>query len=300
MDRAKEKIFLLPSSTSSMGLWIVISVMAVVLIGLLVAFIVVAKQTKTSIDQANNSINTMIVQDETNLKELGLQLDSELNQEISAANVQTIKWLKQMNGQLNNRIDQVRNDDYDQNEFTLKTIDQLRQGEADFSKLSIGPASISRDPQGNLNVHSDSIFTVTSSNIEFALGSMPYVFSEDATSGNLNLRGPGQLAINGLSVGNGSGLQQQQNNSNLRIYAPSSLSFGPMNDNTLSIQSKSAIAGATNDLVSVQGDMNVTGNIVAPAIKVMQEQIADLTNKYTRAYGLASLAYNATMQEGRY
>jgi hypothetical protein len=299
MDRATEKIFLLPSSTSSMGLWIVISVMAVVLIGLLVAFIVVAKQTKASIDQANNSINTMIVQDETNLKELGLQLDSELNQEISAANVQTIKWLKQMNGQLNNRIDQVRNDDYDQNEFTLNTIDQLRQGEADFSKLSIGPASISRDPQGNLNVHSDSIFTVTSSNIEFALGSMPYVFSEDATSGNLNLRGPGQLAINGLSVGNGSGLQQQQNNSNLRIYAPSSLSFGPMNDNTLSIQSKSAI-GSTNDLVSVQGDMNVTGNIVAPAIKVMQEQIADLTNKYTRAYGLASLAYNATMQEGRY
>ena len=299
MDSAKEKIFMLPSSTSSMGLWIVISVMAVVLIGLLVAFIVVAKQTKTSIDQANNSINTMIVQDETNLKELGLQLDSELNQEISAANVQTIKWLKQMNGQLNNRIDQVRNDDYDQNEFTLTTIDQLRQGEADFNKLSIGPASISRDPQGNLNVHSDSIFTVTSSNIEFALGSMPYVFSEDATSGNLNLRGPGQLAINGLSVGNGSGLQQQQNNSNLRIYAPSSLSFGPMNDNTLSIQSKSAI-GSTNDLVSVQGDMNVTGNIVAPAIKVMQEQIADLSNKYTRAYGLASLAYNATMQEGRY
>jgi len=285
-------------------LYTTIAIMTTAIIGVVVGFAIVIKNLHVQVDASQDMIATAVAQDATNLQQMGLNLDAEVNKEVGNATVQT-----------NYRINKIAADVAATSSNLQTSINSLTSGNTAFQSLAVGPAQLSRDVNGNLNFNTGPIFTVTSSNLKLALnGSQSYNITQDANN-NMNLSGPGQLIAppGGIGyLGGAYGVSKTASNQPLRMYAPASdtksyigLGFAQQTPNTysdtLQIMSKAA-AKANNDQVTINGDLVVSGNVNSPYIATLQEQITmqnqQIQTQIAQIKAKADLAYNAaTMQE---
>jgi hypothetical protein len=238
--------------------WIFVVIMAVSLIAIIITFIVVNTRVNAKIASNQDAISAVVVQDEANLINMGIELDSELNAKIGKVSTTTIaettktnKNVATLQNNVNTLTTAVNKNTQDtstastlantttsnqqkQNTLMSANISNVQQetssmlkGTRSFDSLSIGPATITRDSKGGLLIDAGKIFTVTSSNMNVNVPNInigkAYVLSEDS-SGNLDLAGPGQLVLNnGIGIGTqrGWGIDQSYGGP-LRVYAPAS------------------------------------------------------------------------------
>ena len=307
-------------------LFVIIAIMTTTIIGVIVGFAIVIKNVNSKIQTNQEMISAAVVQDEINLKQLGLKLSADLNKELGDASTRTIKSLQQISTQ----VDSVNDKATSSAAKIQSNVDSLTSGKTAFQSLAVGPAQLTRDANGNLDFNTGPIFTVTSSNLILALknsassnasssnasysNSNPnpphYKISQDANN-NINLGGPGQLIAPPAGIGylGGAWGVHKTPTGPLRMYAPASdtssyigLGFSQQTPNTyadtLQIQSKAA-ANAPRDRVTIVGDLVVSGNVQNTTL---QEQITALTaanatqqEQLARAQTKANLAYNAAM-----
>ena len=295
-------------------LFVIIAIMTTTIIGVIVGFAIVIKNVNSKIQTNQEMISAAVVQDEINLKQLGLKLNADLNKELGDASTRTIKSLQQISTQ----VDSVNDKATSSAAKIQSNVDSLTAGKTAFQSLAVGPAQLTRDANGNLDFNTGPIFTVTSSNLILALKNSansnpnppPYKISQDANN-NINLGGPGQLIAPPAGIGylGGAWGVNKTPTGPLRMYAPASdtssyigLGFSQQTPNTyadtLQIQSKAA-ANAPRDRVTIVGDLVVSGNVQNTTL---QEQIVALTaanatqqEQLARAQTKANLAYNAAM-----
>ena len=290
--------------------WILVATMTVIVIGVVVGFAIVIRNVNVKIQTNQDMISTAVTQDEANLNKLGLQLDAEINKEIGDANVKINQTLKQTNA----HIDKVNDVATSGIAKVQSQLDKLVSGQSAFQSLSVGPAQIVRDQNGNMNFNAGPIFTVTSSNLLLGLkqGTNPYMLSADNNS-NLSLSGPGMFVppSSGLGWQTGAGINQSSTGP-LRMYAPASnpaayIGLGFANattssanatntiyDDTIQIRNKAATNKTANQ-VTIAGDLVVSGNMQSPYMTVLQEQITALQAATQQAQAKANLAYNSAM-----
>lgn len=300
-------------------LFVIIAIMTTTIIGVIVGFAIVIKNVNSKIQTNQEMISAAVVQDEINLKQLGLKLSADLNKELGDASTRTIKSLQQISTQ----VDSVNDKATSSAAKIQSNVDLLAAGKTAFQSLAVGPAQLTRDANGNLDFNTGPIFTVTSSNLILALKNSPssnasnsnpnpppYKISQDANN-NISLGGPGQLIAPPAGIGylGGAWGVHKTPTGPLRMYAPASdtssyigLGFSQQTPNTyadtLQIQSKAA-ANAPRDRVTIVGDLVVSGNVQNTTL---QEQITALTaanatqqEQLARAQTKANLAYNAAM-----
>ena len=302
-------------------LFVIIAIMTTTIIGVIVGFAIVIKNVNSKIQTNQEMISAAVVQDEINLKQLGLKLSADLNKELGDASTRTIKSLQQISTQ----VDSVNDKATSSAAKIQSNVDSLAAGKTAFQSLAVGPAQLTRDANGNLDFNTGPIFTVTSSNLILALKNSPsasnsssssnpnpppYKISQDANN-NINLGGPGQLIAPPAGIGylGGAWGVHKTPTGPLRMYAPASdtssyigLGFSQQTPNTyadtLQIQSKAA-ANAPRDRVTIVGDLVVSGSVQNTTL---QEQITALTaanatqqEQLARAQTKANLAYNAAM-----
>lgn len=184
-------------------LFVIIAIMTTTIIGVIVGFAIVIKNVNSKIQTNQEMISAAVVQDEINLKQLGLKLSADLNKELGDASTRTIKSLQQISTQ----VDSVNDKATSSAAKIQSNVDSLAAGKTAFQSLAVGPAQLTRDANGNLDFNTGPIFTVTSSNLILALKNSPsasnsssssnpnpppYKISQDANN-NINLGGPGQL-----------------------------------------------------------------------------------------------------------
>lgn len=267
------------ATTTSITFWVVTTLLTTAVIGVVIAFIIVARNLHNK-DKANEKeIKTMIQQDETNLNALGLKLESDLNNQVGQVNNKLVKSIDKAN----QRIDNVEYTDQqfqDYMEMNNNGMYQLLNGEYPFNSLAVGPATVGTDSNGKFKVDTDTIFTVSSSNLELALGrtpnTSPYVFSEEHGTGNLTLSGPGQFVVGGPGITTGA------------ITGTNAINFSTG-------RGMSNILVLANGQATISGNVNVSGNVNAPNITTLQEQVTRLNGQLVAVNALLTSeeAWNA-------
>ena len=88
-------------------LFVIIAIMTTTIIGVIVGFAIVIKNVNSKIQTNQEMISAAVVQDEINLKQLGLKLSADLNKELGDASTRTIKSLQQISTQVDSVNDKA-------------------------------------------------------------------------------------------------------------------------------------------------------------------------------------------------
>jgi len=273
------------------------AIMTSIIISVIVGFVLVIKRVDTKIKTSNDMLNTVIVQDEINLQTLGMELEKDLSGQVEKVKTSTDKSIDSFNkslsgmnkslGTMSNTMTGLSlantsnsanmastNTRISSMSASLKEVSQeqyiMEHNKGRFdSKLTIGPATIYRQSNGELAFDTaGGIFTVSSSNMTLTPSGLDI-------GGNLTVKKgiqlppasasyPGPLISQEYSDGTRWGLTQVDGST--RMFAPTnkSISLGFSNNNTVTSFNETILIKSnpvTRDMVTVTGDLNVTGTI---------------------------------------